>query len=31
MMDYEICVPHDDMEKNNLNALAEYFDSMYYC
>lgn len=30
-MDRVIFVPHNDYEKKNCEALAEYLNSIYYC
>ncbi len=30
-MDLEIFVPHNELERSNIVALAEYLNSMYYC
>lgn len=30
-MDLEIFVPHNELERSNIIALAEYLNSMYYC
>ena len=27
----EIFVPHNELERSNIAALAEYLNSMYYC
>jgi hypothetical protein len=31
IMELEICVPHNEEEKSNLVALAEYLSGIYYC
>ncbi|AHI30774.1 conserved hypothetical protein [Marinobacter salarius] len=30
-MELEIFVPHNELERSNIAALAEYLNSMYYC
>ena len=30
-MELEIFVPHSESERNNVVALAEYLDSIFYC
>lgn len=30
-MEHEIFVPHDELERKNCMALAEYLNNMYYC
>lgn len=30
-MDLEVCVPKNEEERGNLQALEEYLDSMYFC
>ncbi len=30
-MELEIFVPHNELERHNIAALAEYLNSMYYC
>lgn len=30
-MELEIFVPHSELERSNIVALAEYLNSMYYC
>ncbi len=30
-MEQEIFVPHNELERRNIAALAEYLNSIYYC
>lgn len=30
-MELEIFVPHNELERTNIAALAEYLNSIYYC
>ena len=30
-MEFEIFVPHNEHERSNIVALAEYLNSIYYC
>lgn len=30
-MEFEIFVPHNEQERSNIVALAEYLNSIYYC
>lgn len=31
ILETDIFVPHDEQERNNIVALAEYLNSIYYC